>query len=154
MGGVIQIYAVLLEEFPQADGCLPQLVLIPGGQRENQILRLSRFFFRLSYSFVMLKDDVGVRSARAERANSSAEGKPRAIHLLVIPLFQTLYDVERGVRKIDELVQLGAMQGRRKLAMLHLQKRLAYADDACRRFQVAYIAFDRADGAGLIFYGV
>src|SRR5262249_26229481 len=100
----------------------------------------------------MLEDDVRVRSARAERADSCAEGKPRAIHILVFPLFQTLYDVERGIFKIDEFVQIGGMQGRNELTMLHLQKRLAYTDDPCRRFQMAYIAFDRTDSAGLILY--
>src|SRR3989454_8422535 len=155
IGGVIQIDAVLLKKFCESNRGLAQLILVPGRERENQFRRLSqsRWFFRHPFDrLVTLQDNVRIRPACAERADSRAKGKPHSIHFLRFPVFQLLYDVERRMSEIDEFVQLGGMQRRHKLTMLHLQKDLRNANDPGRCFQVAYVGLDRTDRAGLIFY--
>src|SRR5712691_7959669 len=107
IGGVIQVDAVLLKEFRQANRGLTQLILIPGRERENQFRRLSQsswFFPLLLNRLVILQDDVRVRTACAKGADSCAKGKPHTIHFLHVPVFQPLYDIERRMFEIDEFV--------------------------------------------------
>src|SRR6266700_4620492 len=152
MSNVIQIYAVLLEEFLQANRNLTQLIFILGRQRKNQMMGLRWLFTCFLEWPITFQDDVRVCATRTEGADSCAEGKQNAIHLLGFPFFHVLYYVKRRLLEIDEFIQLGAMQGGSKLAILHLQKHLRYADNACRRFQMAYIAFYSTNATGLVLY--
>src|SRR5579863_8873761 len=56
-----------------------------------------------------------------------------------------LYNVERRILKINKFIQLGRMQGRYKLPMLHLQKHFGDAYYSGRCLQMPYVALDRAN---------
>lgn len=57
---------------------------------------------------------------------------------------------EIGIGKINIGIGLLSMDGRGKLPVFHLQKHLRNGGNACCRFQVADIGFDRTDGTGLL----
>ena len=106
----MQIDAVLLEERRQPQRGLTQLIFAPGREREDRLARMIRCGVPAASRFVVFHDDVCVRAARAEGTDPCAERTPYATHLFGLPLVEMAHDVERRILKIDQFVQLGAMQ--------------------------------------------
>ncbi len=96
---------------------------------------------------VFLDDHVGIRAARAERADARAQRHLAAVDHGPFPWAERLLQHERRGGEVDLRIDRFGMQRRRDLAVFHLHQHLGQAGDAGRALGVTDVRLDRADRA-------